>query len=186
MGAPRFRKKCRSDPVARIGMIQRATAVFVAIAAISINAAAANESPQPPVLGSAKNLVINAAVTRKRLPIAGGAPASGTELVLRNIRFDAHPGTQFNVILERSDDPTKRARVGTLSFYVPTNTRITTSRTFDVTDELRQLAVSKAGLNAVNVVFEATTGRGGTNAKSTFDPQSKLTVGEVELRVKAK
>ena len=74
----------------------------------------------PAVLANVKNHAINAEVTRKRLPLAGGqmesvrALALGgtnealpveTELVLRNIKFDAHPGSQFKVILERRDDP---------------------------------------------------------------------------------
>jgi hypothetical protein len=169
-------------------MSKRATVLCgVVIAAISTAAAAtANECSQPVVLGSAKNVVVNAAVTRTRLPIASGALQSKTELVLRDIRFDAHPGTQFNVILERHDDSTKRARVGTLSFYMPVKARGTTSRTFDVSDELQQIAVSAANLDHVDVVLEATTGRGGANAKATFEPRSKLTIGAVELRVKAK
>jgi hypothetical protein len=104
--------------------------------------------------------------------------------VLRDIHFAVHPGTQFNVILERRDDPTRRARVGTLSFYTPAKAPGTTSRTFDVTDELREIADSKADLETIDIVFEATTGRGDAKTKPTFDPQSKLTIGAVELRVK--
>lgn len=135
--------------------------------------------------GSVKNVVVNAPVTRVRLSIPAGALQSKTELVLRNIRFDAHPGTQFHVILERHDDPARRARAGTLSFYMPAKARVTTTRTFDVTDELRQLAASAADLQNIDVVFEATTGRGGANTKPPSDPQSKLTIGAVELRVKS-
>ena len=179
-GAPPFRKNAVPAFVARIGMSKRATAVCIlAIAAVSCSAAAANG-----VLGSAKNVVLDAAVTRKRMPLAGGALRAKTELVLRNIRFEAHPGTQFNVILERSDDPARRVRVGMLSFYMPANAPVTTSRTFDVSEELREIGT--AGLESVNVVFEATTGRGGANANARVDARSKLTVGEIELRVKAK
>lgn len=128
--------------------------------------------------------VIDAAVTRTRLPIAAGALQARTELVLRNIAFDTHPGTQFNVILERRDDPAKRVRVGVLSFYVSTETRATTARTFDVTDELRAIAATAADLRNVDLVFEATTGRGGANAKARFDARSKLTIGRIELRVR--
>lgn len=156
----------------------------------------------PAVLASVKNHAINADVTRKRLTLAGGSLESvrsvavrgsesvevETELVLRNIRFDAHPGSQFHVILERRDDPAKRARVGTLSFFTSTTAHAGHSseinRTFDVTDELRQLAVSSADLKDVNVVFEATTGLAGSS-EAPFDADSKLTVGEIELRVKA-
>ncbi len=159
----------------------------IVIAAISAGAAAPNECSHPVVPGIAKNVVVTGGVTRTRLPVARGALEARTELVLRNIRFDAHPGTQFNVILERHDDPSRRARVGTLSFYTPAKARSTsTSRTFDVTDELRQIADSPPDLAEVDVVFEATTGRGGTNAGTRFDPQSKLTIDVVELRVKAR
>ncbi len=156
----------------------------------------------PAVLGSVKNHAINVEVTRKRLTLAGGTLKSvrslalrgndalpvETELVLRNIQFDAHPGSQFNVILERRDDPTKRARVGTLSFFVSTKAHAghasEITRTFDVTDELRQIAASTAEIEDVNVVFEATTGLAGAT-ESAFDADAKLTVGEIELRVKA-
>lgn len=158
---------------------------------------------QPAVLANVKNHAINAEVTRKRLPLAGGAAmdavravavqgddalAVETELVLRNIKFDAHPGSQFAVILERRDDPTRRVRVGTLSFFVSTKAHEGHSseinRTFDVTDELRRLAVSAADFREVTVVFEATTGIAG-RAEAPFDGDGKLTVGEIELRVKA-
>jgi len=156
----------------------------------------------PVVLASVKNHVINAEVTRKRLQLAGGTlesvrsvAVSGsddvpveTELVLNNIQFNSHPGSQFNVILERRDDPTKRARVGTLSFFVSSRAHAGHSgeinRTFDVTDELRQIGASAASLKDINVVFEATTGRAGAT-ESSFDADSQLTIGEIELRVKS-
>lgn len=157
----------------------------------------------PAVLANVKNHAINAEVTRKPLKLAGGqmesvravalrgsdALAVETELVLRNIKFNAHPGSQFNVILERRDDPKKRARVGTLSFFMSTEEHAehgaAINRTFDVTDELRQLAVSAADLKEVNVVFEATTGRA-NETEAPFDADAQLTVGEIELRVKTK
>lgn len=143
----------------------------ILLAAVSMNAAAAT--------ARAKNVAIDDAVTRTRLRLPAGAARAKTELVLRDIRFAAHPGTQFHVVLERPGDRTKRARVGTLSFYAP-KAGVATSRTFDVTEELRAIAVSAGD---VCVVFEATTGRGGANAESGFDARSKLTIGEVELRV---
>ncbi len=82
----------------------------------------------------------------------------------------------------------RTARVGTLSFFTSTKAHEGHSgdinRTFDVTDELRQLAVSAAELKDVNVVFEATTGLAGAT-EASFDADAKLTVGEIELRVKA-
>ncbi len=148
--------------------------VFCAIVIAAISAGA----------GGVKNVVVTAPVTRMRLPIPVGALQSKTELMLRNIRFDAHPGTQFHIVLERRDDPARRARVGTLSFYMQTKARGAMMRTFDVTDELRQIAPSAADLENIDVVFEATTGAGGADAKPTSDPQSRLTIGTVELRVK--
>lgn len=156
----------------------------------------------PVVLANVKSHAINAEVTRKRLTLAGGSsdPVRSlalrgndaldveTELVLRNIQFTSHPGSQFHVILERRDDPTKRVRVGTLSFFISTKAHAGHSgeinRTFDVTEELRQLAVSSADLRDINVVFEATTGRA-RETEAPFDADSGLTVGEIELRVKA-
>lgn len=184
MGSSRSGRSVVLISLPAIEMSKRAMILCgVVFAAITAGAAAASECTQPVVL---KNVAVNAKVTRIRLPVAGGALQSEMELVLRNIRFEAHPGTQFNVILERRDDPMRRARVGTLSFYAPAKARGTTTRTFDVSDELRQLAVSATDPGKIDVVFEATTGRGGAKTTATFDPRSKLTIGEVELRVKAK
>jgi hypothetical protein len=173
-----------------------------AVMSPSALATARTKLAAPAVLGNVKNHPINAEVTRKRLALAGGALASiralatggneelpvEVELVLRNIKFDAHPGSQFHVILERRDDPSKRARVGTLSFFMSTKAHEghtgEITRTFDVTDELRHIAVSAGDLKEVNVVFEATTGLARAT-ETPFDADAKLTVGEIELRVKA-
>lgn len=156
----------------------------------------------PVVLANVKNHAINAEVTQKRLPMSSSAMESmrplilnanaalpvEIELVLRNIQFSAHPGSQFNVILERRDDATKRVRVGTLSFFVSTKEHAGHSgemtRVFDVTDELRQLAVTAPNIKEVNVVFEATRGLAG-DKEAPFDADGRLTVGEIELRVRA-
>ena len=60
-------------------------------------------------------------------------------------------------------------------------------RTFDVTDELRQIAASATNLKEVNVVFEATTGRitPGSEEISFDSEDTQLTVGEIELTVTA-
>jgi len=153
--ARRFGRNAAPFSVALIGMKR---ALWIAAIVVSANCAHA-----------AKNVVIRGEVTRVRVPVVRGA----TELALRNIQFDVHPGTQFHVYLERAS---KRVRVGTLSFYVSTKGPTTTSRTFDVSEELRELGAAKA----VNVVFEATSGRGEANVSS----RTKLTVGEIELRKK--
>lgn len=160
LSAPR-RKNARAAVVA-IVVMRRALPICILILA-TLSAFA----------GIAKNVVINAAVTRVQLTLASGA---SSELVLRNIHFDVHPGTQFNVFLECVDNSAKRVRVGTLSFYAASR-NVTTSRTFDVTDELKQLGPKG---KTVNVVFEATSGRG----KVTFSSQSKLTIAELALRAK--
>jgi len=159
----------------------------------------------PVMLADVKGQVINAAVSRQRLPIASGGAMTSvrslamhanaalpvkTELVLKDIHFAEHPGKQFAVILERRDDPKKRVRVGTLSFFMSMapghEHEETTDRTFDVTDELHQLAAA-ADLKEINVVFEATTGRITPGQEEiSFDPEdTKLTVGEIELVVTA-
>lgn len=168
-------------------MNARATALSIfAIAAISLCAPPAGACEPPVVLGSAKKIVIQSDVTRAHLPVAKGALEVNSVLVLRGIHFDSHPGTQFHVLLERRDEPTKRVRVGTLSFYMQSNKNATATRTFDVTDELRQLARTDAELQQLDVVFEATSGRGGANTRAHFDADSKLTIDEVSLQVKAK
>lgn len=190
---------CARGPAAQPRDVAAAPAPAMTPAAVE---SARTKLAVPAVLANVKNHAINADVTRTRLPLAGGAMAPvrslalrgnealevETELVLRNIRFDAHPGSQFHVILERRDDPARRVRVGTLSFFRSTKAHeghsMEINRTFDVTEELRQLAVSAAKLTEVNVVFEATTGLAGAT-EAAFDPDGKLTVGEIELRVKA-
>ena len=124
---------------------------------------------------AAKNVVISGEITRTRVSVPRAAK---TELALCKIRFENHPGTQFHVVLERRDDRTKRVRVGTLNFYMQTKAPVT--RTFDVTDELRELAAR----GDVDVVLEATSGRSGTNSRATVDPDMKLTIGEIALRAK--
>ncbi|HEX8407374.1 MAG TPA: tyrosinase family protein [Thermoanaerobaculia bacterium] len=162
----------------------------------------------PVVLGKVQKHVTNAAVTRKVVPLTGGTASATprmlalrghdalpvrTDLVLTGIRFENHPGTQYHVYLERTDDRTKRARVGTLSFFVSTAAAMNEhaghhgatamNRVFDVTDELRRIAGPNANLKQVHVVFEATTGRVNAKAGPRFNDKMTLTIGEIELRV---
>jgi hypothetical protein len=116
-----------------------------------------------------------------------------TELVLKGIHYTAHPGTMFDVYLERKDDPTKREIVGTLSFFTPLRSAKHAheaaahelTETFDVTDQLRALAAN-GSLDDVNVVFEATTGRVGGSEKPHMNTKAGLVVDEILLDVKAK
>ncbi|WP_035055906.1 tyrosinase family protein [Andreprevotia chitinilytica] len=115
---------------------------------------------------------------------------SRTELVLRGVKYQAHPGTMFDVYLENAQG--KRAYVGTLSFFTGGgghghahhDAQAATDEVFDVTDSLRELAGANATLKDVSVVFEATTGRLGRDEKALFNAKSKLTVDEIDLQVK--
>ena len=167
------------------------------------------EVAQPVILGNAKKVKINAMVARTAIAMPKTAKNTGpralamtlhaelpvtTELVLKGIHYTAHPGTMFDVFLERKDDPTKREKVGTLSFFTPlrsvshahgTTAPATLTETFDVTDQLRALAAS-GSLDDVNVVFEATTGRMGGGEKPHMNTKAGLVVDEIALDVKAK
>ena len=109
------------------------------------------------------------------------------ELVLRGIRFSAHPGTEFLIYLERGDDASRRALVGTLSFFSEEATgdahhqAAPDDRYFDVTDALRSLNLDGTGALEVNVVLEVETdGRG-----PEFNPgRARLVIDEIELHVR--
>jgi len=129
------------------------------------------------------------------LAVPGKAP-SDVELVLDGIEYAAHPGTMFNVILEKKDDPTKRQYVGTLSFFSAPlygdeehhhHDNKPAQQTFDVTEELRALVGPGLNIQDVNVVFEATTGQAGATPEKSmarFNKQANLRVKNIELRVK--
>jgi hypothetical protein len=160
---------------------------------------------KPAVLANAKAHAINAAVTRKRLTLSSSDAMAAprrfalresaalpvrTELVLRDIRFDEHPGTQYNVYLERRvGDATRRQRVGTLSFFTSTDGNDhaqhagTETRIFDVTEELRALAGSSLNVKDVDVVFEATSGRMSSRKRQPQRAATHLTIAEIDLRV---
>jgi hypothetical protein len=159
------------------------------------------------VLGSASGVTIGGAVTKKALVMplrataAAGQPLDlavhaqnavpvRTELALRGIHAEAHPGVVFKVFIERSDDPSRREFVGSLSFFEPLemeaehhmSSTSTTDRVFDVTRALRSLGSTTMG--DLNVVFEAGTGRLGARETPHFNTRSNLTVDRIELRVK--
>jgi hypothetical protein len=161
---------------------------------------------KPVVLATAKGVAINATTIRKQLPVLLTAAAtsdvrelaanehgevpSETDLELLGIHYESHPGAMFKVFLERKDDPSKRVYVGTLSFFTPLDPPAEehhpgssqTSRTFDVTRQLHLLGSS--GIDQLNVVFEAATGRLGSGERAHFNAQSNLVVDTIELRVK--
>ncbi len=155
-------------------------------------------------LGRAKAVAINTPSVTATMAVAAQAASMAhdlallpqaevpvkMELVLHGIHFHAHPGTMFHVYLARKDDPSKRALAGSLSFFVSIRgahaAHGSADRVFDVTDQLQALAAADAGLKAVNVIFEASTGREGDTENPNFNAKAKLVVDDVSLRVKNK
>lgn len=157
---------------------------------------------RPVILGAAKNVAINAAVTRKRVTLEATATLAhprefaleaqpelpvSTELILRGIHFQQHPGTSFDVFLERADNPAERALVGTISFFSDQeegdqshHAQSTINRTLDATEALRELDLEGTGALNLNVTFEAEDPEIGPD----FNPaQTNLVVNEIELQV---
>lgn len=158
---------------------------------------------QPLVIGLAKNTRLAAAVTKQRVTLDATAALDhprqfaleavpelpvATELVLHGIHFRQHPTTSIKVWLERVDDPTKRALVGTLSFFWEEpegadahHAQAEITRVLDATEELRELDLEGTGALHLNVVFEAEDQRTGPDFNAE---RTQLTVDEILLRVK--
>lgn len=151
------------------------------------------------VIGEAKALAIESAVSSKRVTMPATASPSHprqfalqeqtqlpveTDLVLRRIHFDVHPRSGFRIYLQRADDPSRREYVATLSFFSEGNGHHGDSedtRVYDVTEELRALGFEGTGALEVDVVFEATDPR----VREGFNPAATdVVVDEIELRVK--
>ncbi len=122
--------------------------------------------------------------------------ASTTELVLKDVTAQSHPGVLFNVFVAKKGDPSTRKLAGTISWFGAFRHHGHTGpekRTFqfDVTDQLRALgsAAADAGLT---VTLEATDGRVAadpakneakrTFALKAFRPQAQLKIGSIELQ----
>jgi hypothetical protein len=111
-----------------------------------------------------------------------------TELILRGVRFRQHPGASFTIHLQRTDDPSRRALVGTLAIFsegtgahAEHGGAVDDLFTFDATDALRELDLEGTGTLNVDVVFEAQDEPVGDD----FEPaESGLVVGEIEFHVK--
>ena len=106
-----------------------------------------------------------------------------TELILRGIRFARHPGSEFRIFLERADDPSRRAFVGTLSFFSdePMGAEAhhapgDNDEFFDATEALRALQLEGTGTLELNVVIEA--------EDDDFKERSGLIIDAIELQVK--
>ena len=151
------------------------------------------------------DLTLDAPVVRRRITLPATASlahprqfalreqndvAVATDLTLRGVSFDVHPNAEFAVFLERTDNPATRQFVGTLSFFseepagdahahhqhAPT----ITTRTFDVTEALRALALEGTGTLGVNVVIEVED-----DDLEDFDPRtSHVIVDEIEFHVR--
>ena len=161
---------------------------------------------QGTLLGSAKAVAIKAPQTTiditvpketLRRALVNLNTAGTTQLVLRDVTADTHPGTLFNVYLAKKSDPASRQQVGTISWFgafrhhgktVPDKKTLT----YDVTSAIRDLGGAAVSDSGLTVVIEATSGRvpadrAATNAKETpaataFRAQSNLRIGAVELR----
>ena len=124
------------------------------------------------------------------------APATKVELVLRDITADSHPGTMFNVYLEKTADPADRQYVGTISWFSDFGHRhqahgaaVKKTMTFDVTNQLLALG---AGTTGLRTVIEATNGLVSNNpatlstlraeAAASFQPEANLRIGSIELQ----
>jgi hypothetical protein len=158
---------------------------------------------RPLVIGTALKARLTAAVTKQRVTLDATASLDhprqfaleaepelpvATELVLSGIHFAQHPETSIKVYLERVDDPTKRALVGTLSFFWEEpeeadahHPQAAITRVFDATEELRELDLEGTGALNLNVVFEAEDQKIGPDFNAA---QTQLTVDEILFRVK--
>jgi hypothetical protein len=168
-------------------------------------AAPAGGETKMAVLGSAKSTLINRPQTtvdikmpKSKLRGLLGRPegAATTELVLRDVTAQSHPGVLFDVYLAKKGEPTVRKLVGTISWFGAFRhhgSKGPEKKTlrFDVTDQLRELG-GAANTSGLTVTIEATQGRVPADpskaqamraaAAKAFRPQAKLQIGAIELR----
>ncbi len=123
---------------------------------------------------------------------AAKAPAGGVELALEDITVDAPPGVLFDVYLAKKGAPAgERQYVGTLSFFgLGTRTRHKhggpLKRVFDVTEQVRAALGSEIDVDAIDVLFEATTGEADAkpeSARALFNKKAGLKIATVHLKV---
>jgi hypothetical protein len=129
------------------------------------------------------------------------APPEGTvatELVLRDVTAESHPGVLFDVYIAKKSQPQTRKFVGTISWFGAFRhhgSKGPEKRTFEfsVSDQLRELG-EIAG-TPLTVTVEATGGRVPTNpdqaismqaaAAKAFRPDAKMEIGAIELQTKS-
>jgi hypothetical protein len=179
----------------------------VAAAAPPAPAAAPRGEREKAMLGSVKAVPIQSPTTHIELdiprPQLEGALRDLTQpesvrLTLRDITADGHPGTLFHVYLAKKGDPEQRKHVGTLSWFGAFRHRhggdhgpAAETRSFDVTDELRELNGGSLAAAGLTVILEATDGRVPVNeerhpehrerVRNAFRAESNLRIGAVEL-----
>ena len=159
------------------------------------------------VLGTAPGVSVKEAITS--IDIAVPKPAMQTalahlehardmQLVLRDVTADSQPGVLFNVYLARKDDPSKRERVGTISWFGAFRShggkRMTPKKTlrYDVTSEVKALGGPSLSEQGLTVVIEATTGvvpkesakavEQPRLAAQAFKKEANVRIGSIELR----
>jgi hypothetical protein len=193
----------------------------IRVAAASVPEANA-EKARPPSeqkrmnVGTTQGIQISSAVVKVPLKIEGGPKAQllrdtlkaapqpaapqSVELVLEGMEYKLHPGSMFDIFLEKKSNPSQRVYVGTLSFFAAPlapgkgkqhgghhHGATTMRRTFDVSDEMRELVGPGLNTGDIQVVFEATTGEAGSTperAKAFFNPKrSDFRVKSIELHV---
>jgi hypothetical protein len=108
---------------------------------------------------------------------ASAALPVATDLLVRGVHFQRHPGTTIDVFLEHPEDSTRRTHVGTLAFFsAPHHGHGDDTWRFDATRALRALRLEGTGTFDVKVAFEAAT---------AFDAAAAgLTINAIELRVR--
>jgi hypothetical protein len=154
------------------------------------------------MIGTSKAIAINTPQVSVDLPIPKPklqgvlAKPANTELVLRDVTAQTHPGTLFDVFVEKKGDPSTRTLVGTISWFGAFRHHGHTGpekRTFqfDVTEQLQALGKT-ANAEGLTVTLEASDGRvvadpakaaaKKTLAAKAFRAQSKLQIGAIELQ----
>jgi hypothetical protein len=137
------------------------------------------------------------------LSLARPAPQGqvSTRLVLQQITAQSPPGALLKVYVEARGKPERRQLVATISWFNAFGSHHdgpdVRTLTYDVSDQLKALGVTN-GTAGLTVTFEAATGSvpvspatgrsaaAATTSAAAFRPESKLTIGSVQLRQASK
>lgn len=173
----------------------------VAMAKTSASASAnATKTKSSRLLGSIKDVRVRGETASTSLPLAAGTKGvvsaalskkagdagSRTELVLRGVQADAHPGANYKVYIS-APGAVSREFVGSLNFF---GTGLHdhhgaqgVDRVLDITEAAGRLG-EKADLSKLDVSFEASTGRSGTAAKAQVNSKATVSIREIQLRTR--